>query len=92
MARGLFASLSPNEEIALRRIATGLLGARVLQRSSVTQLKALGLITEHDDFLSLTADGVQRVSTLPNRNLRAAPLNLSDEHVATLAKELDIRS
>jgi hypothetical protein len=61
MDRGLRAPLSPNEEIALRRVAYGSvdIAARYLER-----LLRLSLVEAHDLGLRLTSVGVQRVAAL----------------------------
>ena len=61
MDRGLVAPLSPNEEIALRRVAYGSIdvAARYAER-----LMRLSLVEPHDLGLRLTSVGVRRVESL----------------------------
>jgi hypothetical protein len=61
MDRGLRAPLSPNEEIALRRVAYG--SVDVAARH-VERLTRLALVESHDVGLRLTSVGVRRVESL----------------------------
>ncbi|HEX9556188.1 MAG TPA: hypothetical protein VF991_06810 [Reyranella sp.] len=63
MERGLRAPLSPNEEVALRRIATG-----VAQPSGreIERLKQLGLVESADEALCLSETGRERYARLPD--------------------------
>jgi hypothetical protein len=60
MARGLLAPLSPNEELALRRIASGQGRLASLASRDVEHLRKLDLIEEVGDRLQLTAIGWDR--------------------------------
>ena len=66
MARGLLAPLSPNEELALRRIASGQSRLASLANRDIEQLKKLDLIEEVGDQLQLTATGCDRYARLDN--------------------------
>ncbi|MBV8186938.1 MAG: hypothetical protein JOY64_09095 [Alphaproteobacteria bacterium] len=61
MDRGLRAPLSPNEEIALRRVAYG--SVDVASRHA-DRLVKLALVEPHELGLRLTTVGVQRVKAL----------------------------
>jgi hypothetical protein len=63
MGRGLRAPLSPNEEVALRRIAIG-----VAQPSGpeIERLKQLGLVEGADQALCLSEAGRERYARLPD--------------------------
>lgn len=60
MERGSRAPLSPNEQRALARIATGFSPRSLLPAHDVAQLEKLGLIHTIDDWLELTAIGRDR--------------------------------
>ena len=60
MERGLMAPLSPNEESALRRVASGISKPKHLRAVSVARLKRLALVEELDGRIRLTALGIQR--------------------------------
>lgn len=66
MERGILAPLSPNEELALRRIAGGRSRLAVRAGQDVVRLKTLKLIEEIDGRLRLTSLGQSRYATLPN--------------------------
>ena len=61
MDRGLRAPLSPNEEIALRRVACGSIDVAA---HHVQRLTTLALVESHGPGLRLTLAGVQRVELL----------------------------
>jgi hypothetical protein len=65
MDRGLTVSLSPNEEVTLRRIALGVAKAKHLRPQDVTRLIQLGLVADGDGRLALTDTGRQRYGALP---------------------------
>jgi hypothetical protein len=71
MDRGLRAPLSPNEEIALRRVSYGSIdvAARYVER-----LRRLALVEPHELGLRLTAVGVQRVRSLGGAVGEGGPL------------------
>ena len=89
MERGLFAPLSPNEEITLRRITYGLVGPSDLKKSDVERLKVLALVEAQGNSFALTILGERRVAQLPNNILGGRPKN-PDEHVKALAKALGV--
>lgn len=60
MQRGLLAPLSPNEQTALRRVASGITKPKHLRAASVDRLKRLALVEEHEGRIRLTALGEQR--------------------------------
>ncbi len=70
MERGMRALLSPNEETALRHVATGLAHPTSSKTGHIERLKKLGLVTEDDGLLRLTETGRARYATLP----KAEPL------------------
>jgi hypothetical protein len=61
MDRGLRAPLSPNEEIALRRVAYGSVD---VSAHHVERLTRLALVEPHEVGLRLTSVGVRRVESL----------------------------
>jgi hypothetical protein len=58
--RGLLAPLSPNEQTALRRVASGITKPKHLRATSVDRLKRLALVEEHEGRIRLTALGKER--------------------------------
>ena len=66
MERGLLAPLSPNEELALRHVASGLAYPTSASKGDVERLKKLGLIAQVDGELCLTAIGRDRYARLPS--------------------------
>ncbi|CAN5650974.1 hypothetical protein BH10PSE6_BH10PSE6_35600 [soil metagenome] len=60
MQRGLLAPLSPNEQTALGRVASGITKPNDLRATSVERLKRLALVEEHEGRIRLTALGEQR--------------------------------
>jgi hypothetical protein len=58
--RGLLAPLSPNEQTALRRVANGISKPEHLSAASITRLKLLALVEEHDGRIRLTPLGTRR--------------------------------
>ncbi|HEV3494303.1 MAG TPA: hypothetical protein VG224_27110 [Reyranella sp.] len=70
MERGLRAPLSPNEELALRHVATGLAHPTSASTGDIERLKKLGLIVQVDGELRLTAIGRDRYAKLPCNILR----------------------
>jgi hypothetical protein len=65
MGRSLNAPLSPNEEVALRRVALGLAPKEVLPLQAITRLKYLVLIEDSETGLRLTDVGRRRHAALP---------------------------
>jgi hypothetical protein len=61
MDRGLRAPLSPNEEIALRRVAYGSID---VASHHADRLLKLALVERHASGLRLTIAGMQRVKTM----------------------------
>ena len=70
MARGLRAPLSPNEELALRRVALGIALAKDLPAADVLRLRNLALIEDRGERLGLTTLGRERYER-PNGRRRA---------------------
>ena len=64
MARGLIAPLSPNEEVTLRRIASGQTAQALLAARDVINLTSLGLAEIVDGKLRLTGLGRERHAQL----------------------------
>jgi hypothetical protein len=64
MERGMLVNLSPNEELALRRIAGGMRRDVVRAGRDVDRLKQLKLIREVDGQFQLTELGEMRCSGL----------------------------
>jgi len=60
MERGLLAPLSPNEQTALRRVASGISKPKHLRAASVARLKLLALVEEREGRIRLTLLGDQR--------------------------------
>lgn len=60
MKRGLLAPLSPNEQTALGRVASGITKPTDLRATSVERLKRLALVEEHEGRVRLTALGERR--------------------------------
>jgi hypothetical protein len=63
-ARGLLAPLSPNEELTLRRVASGSFDGLELGQRDVGRLQQLGLIEIEDHTLHLTRLGQERLTGL----------------------------
>jgi hypothetical protein len=61
--RGMLAQLSPNEEVALRRVALGF--SHGVASDHIRRLKDLHLIEEDKTSWRLTALGQQRFTSLP---------------------------
>ena len=64
MARGLLVELSPNEEIALRRIAEGMVETNDVQERHLERLKLLALVEVTAKDFRLTSLGQRRLSML----------------------------
>ncbi len=60
MERGLLAPLSPHEQNALHRVASGISKPKHLRSTSIARLKRLALIEEHEGRIRLTPLGMQR--------------------------------
>jgi hypothetical protein len=60
MERGLLAPLSPIEQTALRQVANGISKPKHLRATSITRLKLLALVEEHEGRIRLTTLGTQR--------------------------------
>jgi hypothetical protein len=84
MERGLRAPLSPNEELALRHVATGLAHPTSASTGNVERLKKLGLVVQVDGELRLTATGRDRYAKLPSTELlyKASSTDKVDEALA----------
>jgi len=63
MERGLLAPLSPNEQTALRRVASGISKPKHLRAASVERLKVLALVEEREGRIRLTPLGAARCGT-----------------------------
>jgi hypothetical protein len=73
MNNGLFAPLSENEEVTLRRVAYGQSAVRTLRRPDLARLYHVRLIEDSTNGPRLTADGKLRFGILP----KAASLGTS---------------
>jgi hypothetical protein len=84
MERGLRAPLSPNEELALRHVATGLAHPTSASKGDVERLKKLVLGVQVDGELRLTAIGRDRYLKLPGTELlyKASSTDKVDEALA----------
>ena len=84
MERGLRAPLSPNEELALRHVATGLAHPTSASTGNLERLKKLGLVVQVDGELRLTATGRDRYAKLPSARLlyKASSTDKVDEALA----------
>jgi hypothetical protein len=60
MERGLLAPLSPNEQTALRRVASGISKPKHLRMASIARLKLLALVEENEGRIRLTTLGARR--------------------------------
>ncbi|MGQ0582165.1 MAG: hypothetical protein ACT4O6_09540 [Reyranella sp.] len=89
MDRGLAARLSPNEEVALRRVAYGVVEAKILQPGHLTRLRSLALIEDQNGALSITKLGQQRLAKSPVGRLDKSPVTI-DDSVTALAKALKV--
>lgn len=63
-ARGLLAPLSPNEELTLRRVASGTFDVEELAQRDIGRLRKLGLIEIDAESPHLTPLGQERFHTL----------------------------
>jgi hypothetical protein len=66
MDRSLHAPLGPNEELALRRIAHGIVGSRELSKRIVDHLIALDLISEKNGAVAYRIGCVPRREASPH--------------------------
>lgn len=89
MDRGLAAPLSPNEEVTLRRVAYGVVEAKILQPRHLTRLRSLALIEDHDGALRITKLGQQRLANSPVPRLDKSPIAV-DDSVTALARALKV--
>jgi hypothetical protein len=64
MERGLLAELNPHEEIALRRIAEGMVETKDVQKRHLERLKLLALVEVTEKDFRLTSLGQRRLSML----------------------------
>ena len=78
--RGMLAPLSPNEEIALRRVALGF-GLGVAS-DHIRRLKDLHLIEADETSWRLTALGQQRYESLPRAAMLAS--DIKTDPIATM--------
>jgi hypothetical protein len=90
MRRAKAAELSPSEEIALRRIAHGIVRPSALKTSDVEHLISLELVSMRGSSLVLAPLGERLLADLPTGNLLAEALK-DDEHVAAVAKALGVK-
>jgi hypothetical protein len=88
MERGILAPLSPNEELALRRIAGGRPPAELRARHHVVRLKTLKLVEEIDGKLRLTSLGRSRYARLPDTPAAQDP-EPGDDINAALIRSFD---
>ena len=82
--------LNFDEELALRRIAYGIIQPSRLRLRDVERLTFLGLVEKRGRGLVLTPQGKLRVARLPVRKLDAGPL-VEDAYVIALGKVLGTR-
>jgi hypothetical protein len=78
MERGLLASLSPNEETTLRRVALGISTAKDLPARDVAYLVRLSLVEDKDGSLTLTDLGRRRYRALPKGASMADVTDVND--------------
>ena len=88
MERGILAPLSPNEELALRRIAGGRTRLSVRAGPDVVRLQKLKLVEEIDGKLRLTSLGQGRYAKLPDTSASQAS-DPTDDINAALIKSFD---
>ena len=69
MERGLLAPLSPNEQTALRRVASGISKPKHLSAVSVARLKMLALVEEREGRIRLTELGATRCQSDASRRM-----------------------
>jgi hypothetical protein len=89
MKKGLLAPLSPNEELALRRIAHGIAGLREINRLEIKRLAALNLIASDGITVSMTALGQERLALLPHVGTPLLPTD--DATITAMAKALGLK-
>jgi hypothetical protein len=89
MNRGLLAPLSPNEELALRRIAYGNARLRDTDRREVKHLMALNLIVSDEITVSITKLGLERLTHLPH--LGTGESTDRDKHITAIAEALGLK-
>jgi hypothetical protein len=82
--------LIPSEEIALRRVAYGVVRPKDLNTADVERLVLLGLVVVRDRSLLATPRGEHLVADLPTDNLLTGPLK-KDKHVLAVAKALGVK-
>jgi hypothetical protein len=90
MGRAKAVELTSSEEIALRRIAYGIVRPAALKTSDLEHIVSLGLVSMRGSSLVLTPRGERLVADLPTGNLLAEPLK-DDEHIASVAKALGVK-
>lgn len=90
MEAGLLVELSPKEEIALRRVAQGIVEQNTQSSESIERLKALMLVEGKGEKVVLTELGKARLAGL-TRHQRYIDPN-SSEFEAALAKALHMRN
>jgi hypothetical protein len=73
MDRGIRASLSPNEERTLCRIAADMVPRAMLTARDVAQLLKLGLVREHAGNLELTPTGRDRFRQISGATAASRP-------------------
>jgi hypothetical protein len=89
MDRSVLAPLSPNEELALRRIAHGIAGLRELSKRDVNRLLAFNLIAGDGATVSVTRLGLERLAHLPHGGANELPKR--DATIDAMAKALGVR-
>jgi hypothetical protein len=82
--------LSPGQEIALRRIAYGIVRRSALKTSDVEHLTSLDLAVARGTGLVLAHRGERLVADLPAGNLQTKEL-IDDPHIAAVAKALGVK-
>jgi len=82
--------LNADQEIALRRIAYGIVRPSALKLSDVQHLISLDLVSTRGKSLGLTSQGERLVADLPAGNLGTESIK-DDPHVAAFAKALGVK-
>jgi hypothetical protein len=83
--RGVLTTLSPHEEVTLRRVAIGIVKLADLPPVDVERLRVLLLVEENGGGLRLTPAGRERYLALPNSAGNFKP-GTADELVSKMAE------
>ena len=90
MRRAKAVDLTSSEEIALRRIAAGIVRPKDLKTTDVERLISLELVEMRTNALALTPQGERLVADLPTGRLGNLSLK-DDPHVVAVAKALGVK-